>query len=161
MCNVVSGWEWILHRAENAAKRTTVIFFRTVAPVEPVSFVKQVCEAAMREPDRKRTRFAKRLSPMTLMGRASPEGLDKVAREVLAPHFHQAECSGRKVRRLVPACPPNETGRWGHAGICMAGKETLILMPNSVCDPTHSPQPQCTHPRHGHQADRCFGGAGA
>nr|POE64853.1 uncharacterized protein c25h2.10c [Quercus suber] len=73
-----------------------VVFFRTVSPVEPVSFVKRVCEDALREPHRKRTRFAKRLSPMTLMGRASAEGLEKVARQVLAPHFHQDEFVARK-----------------------------------------------------------------
>ena len=66
-----------------------VVFFRTVAPVEPVGFVKDICEAAMSNRSRKRTRFAKRLSPMTLMGRASEEGLEKVAKEVLRPHFHQ------------------------------------------------------------------------
>lgn len=50
---------------------------------------------------RKRTRFAKRLSPMTLMGRASEEGLDKTAREVLAPYFHQEPVQTRKVRYVL------------------------------------------------------------
>jgi tRNA acetyltransferase TAN1 len=74
-----------------------VIFFKTVDPVEPVSFVKDICEAAMSARTRKRTRFAKRFSPMTLMGRASEEGLDEVAKEVLRPQFHQEPFQRRKV----------------------------------------------------------------
>ncbi|KAK3703543.1 hypothetical protein LTR37_014390 [Vermiconidia calcicola] len=73
-----------------------VVFFKTVAPVEPVSFIKTVCEDAMSAARRKRTRWAKRLSPMTLMGRASEEGLEKVATEVLAPHFHRTPFQRRK-----------------------------------------------------------------
>lgn len=77
-----------------------VIFFKTVAPVEPVSFVKAICEGATHDTSLKRTRFAKRLSPMTLMGRASVEGLEKVATEVLQPHFHREPFVKRKVRSL-------------------------------------------------------------
>ncbi|KAL9528115.1 hypothetical protein SMMN14_08424 [Sphaerulina musiva] len=66
-----------------------VIFFKTTSPVEPVSLVKTICEDAMNNNTRKRTRFALRLTPMTLMGRASTEGLEQVALKVLAPHFHQ------------------------------------------------------------------------
>lgn len=35
---------------------------------------------------------------MTLIGRASEEGLEKVALEVLKPHFHQEPFQKRKVR---------------------------------------------------------------
>lgn len=73
-----------------------VVFFKTIAPVEPVSLVKTICEEAMADNQCKRTRFTKRLSPMTLMGRASAEGLEKVATEVLAPHFHQEPFQRRK-----------------------------------------------------------------
>jgi tRNA acetyltransferase TAN1 len=74
-----------------------VVFFKTVAPVEPVSFVKKVCEDAMNNASHKRTRFTKRLSPVSLMGRASVDGLEKVAAEVLPPHFHQETSQPRKV----------------------------------------------------------------
>lgn len=77
-----------------------VVFIKTKAPVEPVALVRKICEDAVNEPERKRTRFVKRLSPMTLMGRASAEGLEKVAREVLAPHFHCKPFQSRKVRNL-------------------------------------------------------------
>lgn len=74
-----------------------VLFFKTRAPVEPVSFVRRICEDAAKTPSVKRTRFCKRLSPMTLMGKANEEGLEKVAKEVLAPHFHQDPLEPRKV----------------------------------------------------------------
>ncbi|KAI5361205.1 Putative THUMP domain-containing protein [Septoria linicola] len=72
-----------------------VIFFKTAPQVEPVSLVKTICEDAMSENARKRTRFAQRLTPMTLMGRASMEGLEQVALKVLAPHFHQEPFKAR------------------------------------------------------------------
>lgn len=81
---------------------SVVVFFKTIAPVEPVSLVKTICEEAMADNQCKRTRFTKRLSPMTLMGRASAEGLEKVATEVLAPHFHQEPFQRRKVRGCGP-----------------------------------------------------------
>lgn len=77
-----------------------MVFFKTLAPVEPVSLVKKICSDAMDNKGQKRTRFAKRLSPMTLMGRASAEGLEKVAKEVLAPYFHKEPFEKRKVRVL-------------------------------------------------------------
>jgi tRNA acetyltransferase TAN1 len=70
---------------------------RTIAPVNPVLLVNKICEDAMANPNLKRTRFAKRLSPMTLMARASVEGLEQVAKAVLAPHFHQTPFQKRKV----------------------------------------------------------------
>lgn len=75
-----------------------MVFIKTEAPVDPVALVKRICQDAQESPARKRTRFVKRLSPMTLLGRASEEGLEKVAKEVLAPYFHQVPHVGRKVR---------------------------------------------------------------
>ncbi|KAI6801276.1 hypothetical protein KC361_g1892 [Hortaea werneckii] len=73
-----------------------VVFFRTVAPVEPVSFVQRICEDAVNKKLRRRTKTVKRLSPMSLMGRASAEGLESVAKQVLAPHFHKQPFESRK-----------------------------------------------------------------
>ncbi|KAK0934495.1 hypothetical protein LTR29_013905 [Friedmanniomyces endolithicus] len=73
-----------------------VVFFKTVSPIEPVSFVKRICEDAANNSALKRTRFTKRLSPMTLMGRPSADDLGKIAAEVLAPHFHQEPVRSRK-----------------------------------------------------------------
>lgn len=79
------------------ADSAAVIFFKTVAPVEPVSFVQRICEDALANPMLKRTRTAKRLAPMSLMGKATMEGLESVAREVLKPHFHDEPVSPKKV----------------------------------------------------------------
>lgn len=74
-----------------------VLFFKTRAPVDPVTFVRHICRDAVDHPERKRTRFAKRLSPMTLIDKASEEGLEKVAKEVLAERFHGTPREPRKV----------------------------------------------------------------
>lgn len=74
-----------------------VLFFKTRAPVDPVTFVRHICRDAVDHPERKRTRFAKRLSPMTLIDKASEEGLEKVAKEVLAERFHGNPREPRKV----------------------------------------------------------------
>ncbi|THX68927.1 hypothetical protein D6D04_10439 [Aureobasidium pullulans] len=73
-----------------------VIFFKTRAPVEPVSFVRRIVEDAAKPNAPKRTRFCNRLMPMTLMGKATENSLIKVAQEVLAPHFHQEPHVSRK-----------------------------------------------------------------
>lgn len=74
-----------------------MVFFKTVAPVEPVSFVQKICSDALANPTHKRTRTAKRLAPMSLMGKATMEGLESVAREVLKPHFHAENVAPKKV----------------------------------------------------------------
>lgn len=86
---------------QNSWLTIPVVFFKTEAPIEPVSLVKRICEDAMKDQAKKRTRFVKRLSPMTLMGRASEDGLDSVARTVLAPYFHGEPYQRRKVRRSI------------------------------------------------------------
>lgn len=88
-----------------------VIFFKTTSPVEPVSLVKTICEDAMNNKTRKRTRFALRLTPMTLMGRASTEGLEQVALKVLAPHFHQEPFRARTVSIYVCSLSWSDPGR--------------------------------------------------
>lgn len=79
----------------------SVIFFKTRAPVEPVSFVHRICEDAAKENAPKRTRFCNRLTPMTLMGKATEDGLEKTAKEVLAPQFHTEPRVPTKVSFLL------------------------------------------------------------
>ncbi|KAH9844555.1 THUMP protein [Teratosphaeria destructans] len=73
-----------------------VVFFKTEPPVEPVSFVKRICEDASKHSALKRTRFVQRLSPMTMIGHATPDSLEKLALEVLAPHFNQVPFVAKK-----------------------------------------------------------------
>lgn len=65
--------------------------------MEPVAFVRHICRDALNNRHRKRTRFTKRLSPMTLVGKATEEGLESVAKEVLAPAFRKDPPEHRKV----------------------------------------------------------------
>lgn len=53
---------------------------------------------------------------MTVMGRASAEGLEKVAQEVLAPHFHQE-----------PVVPRTVSAEWAHVGVGELWKATDTL----------------------------------
>lgn len=64
-----------------------VLFFKTRAPIEPVGFVHKICKDAL-EGATKRHRWVKKLTPMTKMGKATVEGLEKVAKDVLEPVFH-------------------------------------------------------------------------
>ncbi|KAL8900616.1 MAG: hypothetical protein Q9207_005611 [Kuettlingeria erythrocarpa] len=66
-----------------------VLFFKTREPVEPVSFVRRICEDAFDDKPLKKTRFVKRLTPMTKMGKANEKSLDDVAQAVLGPVFHE------------------------------------------------------------------------
>lgn len=67
-----------------------VLFFKTRPPVEPVSFVHTICKDAAQGATQ-RLRYVKRLSPMTMMGKATEDGLAKVADAVLRPEFHIGE----------------------------------------------------------------------
>ena len=64
-----------------------VLFFKTRPPIEPVSFVHTICKDAA-EGATQRARFVKRLTPMTIMGKATEDGLARVADAVLRPVFH-------------------------------------------------------------------------
>ena len=84
-----------------------VLFFKTRPPVEPVSFVHGICADAMAGTLRTRSRCVRRLSPMTLMGKATEKSLEEVSRVVLAPHFHVEGSPPQKVRRPFPFCVPS------------------------------------------------------
>lgn len=67
-----------------------VLFFKTRAPVEPVDFVRRLCEDAKANSQKRSHRFVNRLTPMTMMGRATEKGLQEVGRAVLGKHFQLA-----------------------------------------------------------------------
>jgi tRNA acetyltransferase TAN1 len=69
-----------------------VLFVKTKPPVEPVDFVKRICEAA-RGGDKRKTRYVNRLTPVVSIGKATEQGIVEVARKVLAPWF---DLSGKK-----------------------------------------------------------------
>lgn len=83
-----------------------VLFFKTREPVEPVSFVQRVCEEAMNKEARKTTRFVRRLTPATRMGKASYKNLEEIATAILAPVFHTGDAMAQKVGA------PTKHSRW-------------------------------------------------
>ncbi|KAI9773328.1 MAG: hypothetical protein M1840_007543 [Geoglossum simile] len=72
-----------------------VLFFKTRPPIEPVGFVHRICTNAFSFGG-KQGRWVKRLTPMTLIGKATEKGLDEVAKSVLPPHFHGSDRMGKK-----------------------------------------------------------------
>ena len=72
-----------------------VLFFKTRGPIKPVEFVHRICLDALNG-TKKKHRWVKRLTPMTMMGKATVEGLEKVAQMVLEPVFHAEGTPARK-----------------------------------------------------------------
>ena len=72
-----------------------VLFFKTRPPIEPVEFVQRICKDALQGATKKH-RWVKRLTPITVMGKASEEGLEKVAAAVLEPIFHSKDGASTK-----------------------------------------------------------------
>ncbi len=73
-----------------------LFFVRTGQPVEPRELVEAICSGAKKCDDRtkRRSRFINRLTPVALMGKATENGVEEVARNVLAKHFQLAGNEG-------------------------------------------------------------------
>ena len=83
-----------------------VLFFKTRSPLEPVSFVHKICHDAAEATGKKNSRWIKRLSPMTMMGKATEKGLEEVSAVVLAPHFHLEGGEAKKVGEFPSLSSP-------------------------------------------------------
>ncbi len=68
-----------------------VLFFKTAPPIIPVVFVQKICEDARSHPSKKRLRFVNRLTPMTMIAKATEKGLEDVGKIVLREHFQLAD----------------------------------------------------------------------
>lgn len=64
-----------------------LLFVRTRAPVEPVGFVKRICQDAKAGERRTRSRYVNRLVPITAVGKATEPGLVELAQKVLCEVF--------------------------------------------------------------------------
>ncbi|KAF2743655.1 hypothetical protein M011DRAFT_374867, partial [Sporormia fimetaria CBS 119925] len=73
-----------------------LLFFRTRPPVEPVNLVQSICRDAANGVEQKRCRYVKRLTPISMVDKATERGLEETAKSVLAPHFHGPENAGKK-----------------------------------------------------------------
>ena len=90
MRSVVSNQPFLLSkiREEPHYLHVLVSFVKTGNGIDPVSLVRRICKDAHSEPDHKRSRFIKRMTPMTLMRKTMGGGLDHICQSVLRPHFH-------------------------------------------------------------------------
>ncbi|KAH9862232.1 hypothetical protein IAQ61_010435 [Plenodomus lingam] len=73
-----------------------LVFFRTRKPVEPVSFVHKICQDVANGAQLKNLRYVKRLTPITAFEKATQQGLETVAKHVLASHFHIENQASKK-----------------------------------------------------------------
>lgn len=74
-----------------------MLFFKTIPPVMPVEFIHRICEDVRGNPQKRRTKFVNRLTPMTMMGKATEKGLEEVGEAVLREHFQLAGGSGPNI----------------------------------------------------------------
>ncbi|KAI5286701.1 hypothetical protein KEM54_006581 [Ascosphaera aggregata] len=65
-----------------------VSFIRLDNSLDPVQIVRHLCSEAMQNPDKQRSRKIQRMTPVTLVRKVLGNGLETLAQEVLAPHFH-------------------------------------------------------------------------
>ena len=73
-----------------------VLFFKTRPPVEPVAFVRRICEDVDEGKTVNKCRFVKRLTPMSRMGKATMGGLEDLYRHVLPPVFGGVDNGAKK-----------------------------------------------------------------
>ena len=74
-----------------------MVYFKVRPPADPITLVHKICSDARQHPESRRSRYVQRLTPMTMMGKASENGLDGVIKAVLAPHFYQKNSPALKV----------------------------------------------------------------
>lgn len=66
-----------------------VFFVKTKAPVEPIEFCRRACEQAKACTNllERKTKYINRLTPVTIMDKASDNGVERAIRHALAPCF--------------------------------------------------------------------------
>lgn len=67
-----------------------VLFFQTQPPIDPVDFVHRICKEVASKPDIRRTRYVNRLTPVTIIGKATDKGIEEVGKTVLGSCFQLA-----------------------------------------------------------------------
>lgn len=89
-----------------------VFFMKTMRPVEPYALVKKMCEDAQKCPDPRdrKCKYINRLTPVFNTDKATEKGIERVTRQVLAPHFELISESDDSVTAgLSKECTASET----------------------------------------------------
>ncbi|KAF7876584.1 hypothetical protein EAF04_001672 [Stromatinia cepivora] len=66
-----------------------VLFFKTRSPIDPADLVHRMCEDAASGGVRK-LRFVNRLTPMSIIGKATEKGIEEIGQTILGAHFRLA-----------------------------------------------------------------------
>ncbi|KAF3387340.1 hypothetical protein F1880_000953 [Penicillium rolfsii] len=65
-----------------------VIFVRLGKSIDPVELVHRLCAEAQANPETKKSRYVKRMTPVTEVRKTLSVDLEAFARDILKPHFH-------------------------------------------------------------------------
>lgn len=160
-----------------------LLFVKTQPPIDPVEFVRRICEDAKNcnVSGQMRTRYLNRLTPVTVSGKATEQGLIEVAKEALAPFFDlSGKRAGAEPSGEVPVASVAEADAGkeasGEAAVEKAeGTESneekperkpftvsldatcsfefWALTPALVCDPAQRPQQRQVEERRCYQLD--------
>jgi tRNA acetyltransferase TAN1 len=73
-----------------------LLFIKTMAPVEPVEFVRKICQDARDCTDimQRKTKYINRLTPISTTDKASDSGIVRAARAAMAPYFNLVKEEG-------------------------------------------------------------------
>ncbi|KAH9210106.1 hypothetical protein DL95DRAFT_371394 [Leptodontidium sp. 2 PMI_412] len=67
-----------------------VLFFKTNSLIEPIDFVHRICKEIVATPGVRKMKYVNRLTPMTLIAKATEKGLQELGSTVLQKHFNMA-----------------------------------------------------------------------
>ena len=70
------------------AEPYAVSFIRLDKAIDPVQLVHKLCVEAQENPEKKRSRWIRRITPITSIRKTLSVDLEAFAKEILKPHFH-------------------------------------------------------------------------
>ena len=77
-----------------------VLFFKTQPPIDPVDFVHRICEEIISSPGIRKMKYVNRLTPVTLIDKATEKGLEEVGKSVLGNHLKLSGEDGKDEEKL-------------------------------------------------------------
>ena len=100
-----------------------------------------LCQGIANGAQPKNLRYVKRLTPITATDKATPQGLETVAKQVLGPHFHGTDQAGKKVC-VISCCQMMQTccakilanARWTKFAIRTSIRNNKVFQRNDLID---------------------------
>ncbi|TVY84765.1 tRNA acetyltransferase TAN1 [Lachnellula suecica] len=103
-----------------------VLFVKVRPPIDPVDFVHRIGIEVASKPGSARTKYINRLTPMTLMGKATEKGLEDVAKAVLGEYFKLAKKNdSEEVRDSQEDVKQDESSKTDYSVRCYAIRPTI------------------------------------